>query len=372
MTDEHTEGRGDREQLARLLPAPAEWDLPRERHLHHQDVLMRHIDDDLAAQATEAAGATDRQTAGAPQPAARPARRLPRPALLLPATALTLAGALTAGVALSGGSGQGSGSGGQGSGLGQHDTAADMQPAAALLHRISDAARKRDDLPVRDDQYLYTREKSQGAELASGKAEMEPLKEIESWTTQKQGRVKRPAYVREDGKMSHSNGELGDTGGTPAGINRPTYRWFASLPTDPDELLEYLRKKTPHAEERGRDQAVFEQIGSLLGSVMPPRTAAALYQAAGKIPGVVRAPRAHDAIGRHGLGIAREDKPHGVRTEWVFNRKDLSFLGSRSYLTKDLPYGKKGTLLSSDAMLENGVADKPGARPTQNPDSQQS
>lgn len=38
--------RAEREELARLLPAPAERDLPLGRHLHHKDTLMRQIDQD--------------------------------------------------------------------------------------------------------------------------------------------------------------------------------------------------------------------------------------------------------------------------------------------------------------------------------------
>ncbi|MFE5200885.1 hypothetical protein ACFQ93_45645, partial [Streptomyces sp. NPDC056601] len=81
-------------------------------------------------------------------------------------------------------------------------------------------------------------------------------------------------------------------------------------------------------------------------------------------PGVTEAPKAHDAIGRHGVGIAREDTTYGTRTEWIFDRQDLTFLGSRSYLTKDTSYGKSGTLLSSNAVIEHAVVDKAGAEPT--------
>lgn len=85
MNDETTgaspQPNGDREEIARLLPAPADWDLPREQHLRHKDLLMHHIDREQSTRS-------------------RPARRLLRPALLAPATALTLAGVLAAGIAL--------------------------------------------------------------------------------------------------------------------------------------------------------------------------------------------------------------------------------------------------------------------------------
>ncbi|MFF3328963.1 CU044_5270 family protein [Streptomyces sp. NPDC002888] len=341
------ERNGDREEIARLLPAPADWDLPREQHLRHKDLLMHHIDSD---QATRDQAARDQAAR------ARPARRLLRPALLVPATALTLACALAAGMALNG-------SDGKPSDTASHRAATDMQPAAALLDRISVAAEKHATPTVRDDQFVYTREKVRGADLTSGKAVLGPLMDREVWAAQEPGPLHKLGLIREDGETLPINAQLGDTDGTPAGINRPTYSWLSALPTDPDELLAYLYAKTPTAQSRERDQAVFEQIGSLLGGLMPPRTAAALYRAAAKIPGVTPDPQARDAIGRRGLGIARDDTRYGIRTEWVFHEKDYSFLGSRSYLIKDASYGKAGTLLSGAAELEHGVVDEAGRRP---------
>ncbi|MFI0239889.1 CU044_5270 family protein [Streptomyces sp. NPDC016845] len=159
--------------------------------------------------------------------------------------------------------------------------------------------------------------------------------------------------------------EPGDDKGTPAGLGRPTYNWLASLPTDPDKLLTYLYARTPKSGEEGqeRDQAVFEEIGSLVGTVMPPGTAAALHRAAARIPGVSEAPDAQDAIGRKGVGISRDDTTFGTRTEWVFDKKDLHLLGSRTYLIRDTRYGEAGTLMSGEAVLAQAVVDKAGETP---------
>ncbi|MFJ3667787.1 CU044_5270 family protein [Streptomyces sp. NPDC090106] len=336
---------GDREEIARLLPVPACRDLPRERHLRHKELLMELIDRDQAAPARTRT-----------RPPFRPALRLPRPALLVPATALALAGALAAGLALhDGGPAPAAG--------GSHGAATDMAPAAALLGRLSTAAGERATPAVRDDQFVYTREKTRGADLTSGKAVLGPLTDREVWAAQDPKPLHKLGLVREGGETFALNAEFGDTDGTPAGLGRPTYRWLGSLPTDPDKLLTYLYAHTPHAEGRGRDQAVFEQIGALLGGVTPPATAAALYRAAARIPGVVPAPQARDAIGRRGLGIARDDTRYGVRTEWVFDEKDFTYLGSRSYLVEDTSYGRTGTLLSSEAELELAVVDKAGQEP---------
>jgi hypothetical protein len=274
--------------------------------------------------------------------------------LLAPATALALAGALAVGVAVvHTGQETSAGSG----------TDTRMRPVAALLTRISESAEQRPAPTVRDDQYVYTREKVRGADLTGGKAVLGPLQDSEKWLSQVPGPVMRQGLVRVDGVTSSLNAELGDADGTPAGISRPTYKWLGSLPTNPAGLLAYLRSRMPSTNDGEPDQWVFDEIGNLLGEVMPPHTAAALYRAAARIPGVTAAPGASDAIGRRGLGIAREDSAHTFRTVWVFDRKDYAFLGSRTVLARDTSYGKAGALMASSAEIENGVTDRAGQRP---------
>ncbi|MER6678292.1 CU044_5270 family protein [Streptomyces sp. NPDC000983] len=345
--------RADIAELARLLPPPARQALPHEQHLLHKEKLMRQIDRDTDRQAArQTARLADRDQAAVTRP--RPARRLPRPALLLPVTALALAGLITAGVTLT---------------PDDHTppTATSpwtAQPAAALLDQISVAAGKGDTLTVRADQFAYTRAKVRGADLTSGKAVVGPLVESETWLAQEPGPLRKLGLRAENGETFALNAELGDTDGTPAGFGRPTYQWLSSLPSDPDDLLTYLYAETPAVDGQERDQAVFDRIGGLLGELMPPRTAAALYRAAARIPGVTEAPAARDAVGRHGVGIARDDTTFHTRTEWVFDRDDLTFLGARSYLTQDTSYGRKGTLMSGTAILAHAVVDKAGLHPT--------
>ncbi|MET8636285.1 CU044_5270 family protein [Streptomyces sp. NPDC057746] len=345
--------RTDADDIAGLLPAPAEWDVPRERYLHHKELLMRQIDRDQAL---------DRAR---PTPGPRPSRPLLRPAVMVPVTALAIGAVALTVVTATGDSDHSATAGPSG-----HATTSDTtRPAAALLGRISQAALKNDATAVRDDQFTYRRAKIREADLTSAKAVVGPLRDMERWESQKQGPLLKLGMDRVDGETSAINAELGDTHGTPAGLGRPTYRWLAALPTDPDKLLSYLDAKTPKTAKvpgQGHNQFVFEQIGSLISEAMPPRTAAALYQAAARIPGVEPAPQAQDAIGRRGVGIARDDAASGTRTEWVFDKDGLALLGTRSYLIKDTSYGKKGTLLSSTAELEHAVVDKAGQEPTGN------
>lgn len=330
----------EREELARLLPALPERDLPAGRHSHHKDRLMQLIDDDRTP-----------ATASAPQD--RPTRPgLLRPAVWMPTAALALAGALTVGLVTTMDSGYGV-------------QPSDDETAVVLLDRIADVAAKTEATPVRDDQLVYVKSLDAGAECQEdGPCEPGQLSERETWWSQEPGPVKRLALSYQDGGYVPLR-ELLPPGspGTPAGIDRPTYQWLASLPTDPDELLDELYRLTRTEKGQEKAQSVFDKIGELLGKVMPPRTAAALYGAAAKIPGVQRIEDAVDPAGRHGVGIRRVDKRSTIATEWIFDRDTLAYLGERTYLSKDGSMGKKGTILGETAILKRAVVDEYRERP---------
>lgn len=276
----------EREELTRLLPPPPERDVPPGRHSHHKDRLMQLIDDDQSRTTSGQASGEDPQTK-------QPRLRLSRPALWMPAAALALAGALTVGLVTRADSGNGVEKPGGDS-------------AVVLLDRIAEVAAKSEVTPVRDDQLVYVRSLEAGAECQEdGPCEPGRLSEREAWLSQEPGPVKKLAEFYENGDYVPLR-ELLPPGspGTPAGVGRPTYKWLASLPTDPDELLEELYRLAKPVKGEEKAQAVFDEIGELLNaSVMPPRTAAALYGAAAKIPGVERVEDAVDpaspARGRH-------------------------------------------------------------------------
>src|SRR5258708_7058248 len=62
-------------------------------------------------------------------------------------------------------------------------------------------------------------------------------------------------------------------------------------------------------------------------AIAPPRVSAGRYGAAALIPGVAVVANATDAIGRHGVAVAMTSQ--GVRSEWVFSKQTLRFLGER-------------------------------------------
>ncbi|WNI20943.1 CU044_5270 family protein [Streptomyces sp. ITFR-16] len=346
--------RAEHEELARLLPAPAERDLPPGRHLHHKDTLMRLIDQD-----------GDRATA-------RPRPRLPRPAVLFPAVGLALGGVLLTTLAVTG---QDHAPAPAAAGTGTRATA--PHGAAVLLDRVASVAAKKDEQKVTDGQFVYVRTlRTENEGAFDGPVKLTGPREREVWTAQKAGPVIDEGLIHEDGSYVPITVGVPDgepAVGYPAGLNRPTYTWLASLPTEPDALLRRLAaeitrdqdaRDTP-AEERDPAQDAFDAIGELLReTLMPPRTAAALYRAAARIPGVTVDSDAVDAAGRHGIGVARDNTRAGWRTAWIFDPASLEYLGERSYLVRDTIMGRKGTLINKSAVLERGVVDALREKPS--------
>ncbi len=83
-----------------------------------------------------------------------------------------------------------------------------------------------------------------------------------------------------------------------------------------------------------RDQIAFVLIERLLQAPISDDLRAALYQATIGIPGVTLDPRATDALGRRGTGVAMR-LPDGdgptVTSEFILDKKTFAFLGTRSW-----------------------------------------
>jgi Sigma-70 region 2 len=84
-------------------------------------------------------------------------------------------------------------------------------------------------------------------------------------------------------------------------------------------------------------------------------------RAAARIPGITVVDDATDALGRHGIAIARTD---GLsRTEWIFDRTGLQFLGERSVLTEAMGPVPAGTVTASTAIVARAIVDRAGQEP---------
>lgn len=199
---------------------------------------------------------------------------------------------------------------------------------------------------VRADQFVYIESKvAYAAQSAGGgPVTMPPVHRRQVWLS---ADGSRPGLLREAGGPDTPLGTDGPVetldgpGATPRpstlnasepSISNPTHAYVASLPTDPDTLMELIRDET-RGEGQDPDQRAFTAIGELLAETWaPPKVGAALYRAAAKIPGVTVVHAADDATGREGVAVART--AHGEQTQWIFDRTTYAFLGERTVLAE--------------------------------------
>ncbi|NEB00165.1 CU044_5270 family protein [Streptomyces sp. SID13726] len=334
-------------------PHPAEWtetqgllpsverDLPAGRHQFHKEQMMAQIREDLRT-----------------TPAVAPVRRNPflRRAVLLPALACALAGAVVGGLALAGGGGDGKTSLATGPALTTRIGTADAQGAGQLLDHISLAAADVSGPGVREDQFLY---------IASKVASTYPKTVDDKTTIVSEQLHSRQVWESPDGRNGWliEPGNTGEDGITLAGPNpvSSAYDRLAKLPTDPDALLRkiYQESDAVRDPEVPRDQAAFVAIGDMLTESYPPaKLTSALYRAAAAIPGVVAVDDAVDAVGRHGVAVARLDEQSGQRTEWIFDKKTYAFLGERSVQVGPSETFEKGTVTFTVAITQRAVVNE--------------
>ncbi len=179
------------------------------------------------------------------------------------------------------------------------------------------------------------------------------------------GLTTRQAWKSADGHRGwlvdehHKNGIALDTEEQPY-LNGPSYDYLAGLPTDPDALLKKIYADTA-GHGPGPDAEAFTTIGDLLAESYPPAAlSAALYKAAGKIPGVAQVNDAADALGRHGIAVARLDETSGVRSEWIFDRTTFAFLGERQVqvgASAEPDLIKPGTVIHTSAVTARTIVD---------------
>ncbi|MFI6285712.1 CU044_5270 family protein [Streptomyces sp. NPDC051018] len=328
----------DHAELARLLPAPGDPDLSRDRRRLLEEYLMREI-----------------QQTPEPKPV-RPVRR----ALFIgvPVTALAVTTALVVGVITD----DGIGSDKAKAPTVRLDTDSTGN-VATTLNLISQAAAKQTIPEPKPGQYIYIKSRvsflSQEISADSGKAKVQIdkpyLREVWKSPDDKKG------WLIDEGRFKNGISLDDDYTGPPMS----GYNYLKTLPTDPDVLLKKIYKDSEgQGKSRGRHARAFTAIGDLLREELaPPKVSAALYQAAAKIPGVVVLNKAEDGFGRDGIAVAHKDQSDGSRSEWVFDRATYAYLGERVVQLKGVDGVKPGTVTGRTAILERAVVDAKGQRP---------
>ncbi|NYI06929.1 CU044_5270 family protein [Allostreptomyces psammosilenae] len=348
----------EREELGRLLPAPADPELPPDRHRLLKEHLMQEINQDRAATAA----------------ASRRPRRLATLAL-----APLVAAAAVAGVLVTGGV---SPLGGNAPGPSVTVGAENSNGAVELLDRIALAAAEQPAVEVRDDQFVYIASLGSGSVHEDGQVTVPEPRSREVWDSVNSSQegllieedgTRYPLDTRDtSGIMVCTRSPEGDVCRHPdpeellgPGLNSPDYRYLESLPTDPEELLALIYQGNEGNGTTPGDKA-FSTIGDLLRDTLaPPGLSAALYQAAAQIPGVERIDDVEDAAGRSGVAVARVEDSGNVRVEWIFDEETLEFLGERQIALTDSFGVPAGTVISSNAILTRAVVDEAGEVPAE-------
>lgn len=313
--------RKDMAELARLLPAPAERDLPAGR----QHTLREHLISEL-------------RLATSP-PAGRPATRRRKPAIVIAAAGSAALAAAIVVILLPG------------------NTPGASPAAVRLLAKIATTAARQPSPPVRDSQFWYIKSwvayQSCNGGSANAKCVLDKPHERQIWQSVSDLCV--TGLLREDGQdtpLKFSSNYLHCP--YRGGVNDPTYRFLQSLPTDPHALLSLIERQM--SGQQPPPQEAFTTVGDLLReAIAPPRVSAALYRAAALIPGVTVVADATDAAGRHGVAVAMT--VGGVQYQWIFSKQTLRYLGERDINLAN------GSTAGEAAVLQRAFVDHAGQIP---------
>jgi hypothetical protein len=233
----------------------------------------------------------------------------------------------------------------------------DRSGTTLLLNRMAATVAAGPGPSSSEGEYVYIRSRGAFAELGDSPARLQPVHEREIWF---------PRNARGDGLLRQPFFDVPIIGVIPERktlTDMTPNAALVDLPSDPDALLAKLyRERDERGRGDSRDGAAFTAIGDVLReSLVPPRTSAALYRAAAKIPGVEVVRGVTDAAGRQGVAVAHTERSR--RHEWIFDERTYEYLGERSYLVAATSDGPAGTVLSTTAVLQRAVVAKLGQRP---------
>ncbi len=224
--------------------------------------------------------------------------------------------------------------------------------AAEVLHRAAVAADNEPDVRPRPAQYVYIR-----SEDAHGVREV--------WLSvdgTRDGLVRSPQATMplpgcRNGRQVVVKGDRVLPGVTEPCTPDPAYR--PNLPTTAEAMLAYLRGDAGGEAGRSPENVLNSLAKTVLSvsgeSYVRPRSRAALYEAAAKLPGMQVIPEAVDGAGRRGMGAAWTYS--GGRMTLVFNPSTYVLLGTHH----DPPNGEPSS--GGTAILQRAIVDRAGQRP---------
>jgi hypothetical protein len=287
--------------LAQLLPAAADRDLPADRHLLLKEHLMAEI-----------------QVA---HPGFRPVRwpSVRRGTLALAAGIAVLAITVTASVL-----GTAIRSGGAGGGGGPFGSTGVPASPTLVLRKIASAASRGPALHPGSKHFTYV-----AYDTSDGRGKLHRKQVWLSVSNLCDGLT-----IQENGQTSGSGcatgpgHQLTDLGSLNA---YPTYKLLTLEPTRLGLLLASIKEANKLGHPNLRVMLTISNI--LINSIPPRKLTAALYRVAATMPGLHVVQHATDPHGRPGFGITFSST--GTRIEWIFNAKTLALTGERITVAKN-------------------------------------
>ncbi|MEU8386007.1 CU044_5270 family protein [Streptosporangium sp. NPDC048865] len=248
---------------------------------------------------------------------------------------------------------------------------------SAVLQRAADTAGARDELRPRPGQFLaYEMQLMFPVKLKEGGKDVRYLdrSRVKLWLPVEgsalDGGVMSSEHLEPrpfPGEPLPAEARRREGGGTPLSrltgydvspeYRRTDYATLSRLPADPEGMRDHLYRdleRDPLADYRA-----WGNVGSMITQAyMPSAQRAALFRAAGTIPGVETVEGAEDAAGRRGIAVAMVNEFGGVRHEYIFDPATYLYLGERVVVVDAAKAGApEGTLVTSTAQLKVEVAD---------------
>jgi|GEM_PF-561934 len=148
------------------------------------------------------------------------------------------------------------------------------------------------------------------------------------------------------------------------GWQNPTPEWAGSLPRDPRQLLDRLRRDAPGADEgndRGDVELLVYAADALRTGLLPADLRAALYRALALVPALRVTEDVANLDGQRGIALGMDTD--GERHDIIIDPGTGAFIGERQTATRDIGGLPAGTAGSSTS-LRTSVVDEIGATPS--------
>jgi len=245
--------------------------------------------------------------------------------------------------------------------------------AAGVLRLAAAEARRDPVLTARPDQFLYTESRVAWAGATTALGATAAPAAMGTGTYRPPVEKLRRVWLSIDGTRTGLLRQQLVTGGKVStvplgnedapGVRLPSpYR--DDLPTDPAAMRAYLYSVKPDSAGKPdltADTMAFTKVGDTLREeYVPPRSLAALFEAAATIPGTTLKKRA-DLSGRSGIAVCRTDQ--GTSYELIFDPATYQFLGEREVVAGDRPGFPKDAVTGWTAQLRMAIVDRAGQLP---------